>query len=300
MTCAFAYDTSTSSHRSDCALPPLKEGVFLLRVYDGDGAEVGRGSYHFDVFRCPPTYSLGSDDACACDAGYFNAGLECAPCRAGFISTTRSATKCDECAFPETSNAQRTACTDCVSTYYRDERGCQPCPEGVSCSEGSQISDWRLNPGYWRASETAVEVFPCRYATMSCPGTGKMLNSTTSNATYCAVGFEGPLCSECSNNYFMTWSGKGCEKCAEGKSHTPTIGLSVLLLFFGALAVAWCYLKRRNFLSAETTKRVDDFVWVGEVKLTIIFFTSQVISQFCVISSGTGEDSGRYPEPAAT
>ena len=98
----------------------------------------------------------------------------------------------------------------------------------------------------------------------------------------------------------MTWSGKGCEECAEGKSHTPTIGLSVFLLLLATLAAAGCYLKRNNLLSAETRKRIEEFVWVGEVKLTILFFTSQVISQFCVISSGTGEDSGRYPEPAAT
>jgi hypothetical protein len=98
----------------------------------------------------------------------------------------------------------------------------------------------------------------------------------------------------------MTWSGKGCEKCAEGKSHTPTIGLSVFLLLFSALAATGCYLKRHKLLSAGTMQLVEDFVWVGENKRNILFFTSQVTSQFCVISSGTGDDSGRYPEPAAT
>jgi hypothetical protein len=43
VTCAFAYDASIDCHRSYCALPPLKEGSFTLRVNDGDGAAVGGG-----------------------------------------------------------------------------------------------------------------------------------------------------------------------------------------------------------------------------------------------------------------
>ena len=302
VTCAFAYDASLDCHRSYCALPPLKEGSFTLRVNDGDGVAVGGESSHFTISRCPPTYALGGDEKCACDPGSYDTGLECARCAAGFYSKTRGAIECTECVFPTTANALRTDCSACVATYYQDDEGqCQTCPEHVECPAGSQIQSWILHAGYWRASATATDVLPCRFAKESCPGiANKSSHSSSAPDSYCAEGHIGPLCSECSAQFFVKWTGGGCEKCDKGKSHAPSIGLGILLVVMVALIAGGCYLKRLVLLSTDTMKRVEDVMWVGESKMTILFFTAQVLNQFSIISSGTDERSGRYPEPAAT
>ena len=122
---------------------------------------------------------------------------------------------------------------------------------------------------------------------------GNLTSSTRSS--YCTKGYIGHLCSECGSNFFSSWSGKGCEECAQGQSHAPTIGLGVLLILLVSVLVWVCYLKRKRLLTDDQIKRSEDLKWIAAVKITILLFTAQVVSQFSVISSGTGERSGRLP-----
>ena len=270
VTCVFAYDASIDGQRSYCPLPLLKEGAFTLQVFDGDGAEVGSGLNHFTVVRCPSSYSLGGDTVCACDPGSYDTGRECALCGSGFISESRGATECTECAFPTLSNAPRTECNECLATYYHaTEIGCLKCPETVDCDSGSQIEDWRLHPGYWRTSGTAVDVLPCRYATESCPG-------NTTGSSYCAEGYLGPLCSQCARKYFVPWAGDRCAKCDEQGNHGPSIGLGVVFLTLTALVAGLAFTKIKKVKARAQYQRIEEVRQAGETKAKICFFSAQV------------------------
>ena len=73
--------------------------------------------------------------------------------------------------------------------------------------------------------------------------------------TNCACGYEGPLCSECSEEHFATWAGDvggHCKKCSAPKAHIPSIvlGAVVLLCLLLVLGRLKC-LKRKTAHSAK-------------------------------------------------
>ena len=135
-------------------------------------------------------------------------------------------------------------------------------------------------------------------ALVSCPGiaaiSGQTCPATASEGNaYCACGYRGPLCSDCDSGYFTVWTKSGrCEKCSRGQHHTPTVilGLAVLL---GVLALAATCVQRVK----QSFPMVKNLYRIGAVKVRVLFFAAQVISEFTTISSSTG--SSRYPEPAS-
>ena len=92
----------------------------------------------------------------------------------------------------------------CPASYYYESSGnCVLCPKHVACDAGSTIAEWQLDPGYWRAADDSDDVRRCRFGTRSCPENGA--NAVGSKDPYCDPRYMGPLCSQCSSNYFMSW-----------------------------------------------------------------------------------------------
>ena len=102
------------------------------------------------------------------------------------------------------------------------------------------------------------------------------------------------MCSECDSGYFSVWAKSGrCEKCESGQSHTPTVVLGLTVLLCVTILAATCFNKvKRSFPVVKKLYRI------GAVKVRVLFFAAQVISEFATISRDTG--SNRYPEPAST
>ena len=172
----------------------------------------------------------------------------------------------------------------CPELYYRSDAKCLLCPEHVTCSAGSMLAGWVLNPGYWRSGGTSTEVYECAFRDMSCPG-GNGTNSATGPDSYCAPEYMGPLCSECAANFFISWNGDGvCYKCAAGKSHTPTIVLVCSVATIGALlvrALKKCGARKPDAPAKETDPnsfiaRTEKLFLMAKIKIFTLFLASQV------------------------
>ena len=296
---------SVSNFHGECDLPALRAGGFALEVLGSDGSPVGGGSgrFNFTVAQCPATYFLDDEDAmCKCAAGSYDTGFECETCASGEYAEKHGASECRECAFPTTSNANHTECTDCEATYYRDAKsgGCLLCPTQVECARGSAITDWVLEPGVWRSTTRSTELYECRFGDVSCPGVNASDDDCSASGfgdwPHCACGYEGPTCSVCAHGYFQDFGGDSCADCGSGDAHTPSIVVGALvLLFFGAVGLL---LRKSNFKKFACYIQLKKILKLGRTKLSILFFLCQVISTFSSISDDTGKNG--HPEPAAS
>ena len=169
----------------------------------------------------------------------------------------------------------------CPASYYQSNTKCVQCPDHVTCEAGSKISDWQLDPGYWRTSDESDDVHQCRFDEISCPGT----NLSSGPDPYCDAAYIGPLCSQCADRYFMSWEGKGvCHECAAGQSHTPTIVLIAVVIVLGAL-IAYAFGKccrRKPDAEAPSSvlfSKAEHLYALAKVKMFTIFLALQVTSQ---------------------
>ena len=310
----------------ECELPGLRAGAFILEVLDGNDEPVGGGDgrFNFSVLSCPETYILDNDDStCKCDLGQFDAGAMCLSCPDGEIADERGLVRCVACVFPEMSNANRTKCSECQETYYRDDTETELCldcgetvaaqrrwitslgvrssavgghvgPGAVTCAARSRIQDWQLSPGMWRPGPLSTDVRKCQYGKSACPG-----NVSVDGANYCAEGYKGILCAACDTRYFRAWTNNGCAECAKGESHVPTIILSVVVFIVLLPMIGFCFVRSKigQTFVADTLKQL---IKIGETKGKLGFFCAQIISEFAAISKSTGESGGTYPDPAST
>ena len=83
-----------------------------------------------------------------CDVGYFA------------DDETRACSKCIE-PFYSPGGTTSVGCDLCVSIFYRDGATRVKCPEGLNCFAGSKLESDMLEPGYWRAKGTSVEMERC-------------------------------------------------------------------------------------------------------------------------------------------
>ena len=254
------------------ACPPtyfLQEGglecACMAGSYDDDGrvcvlCAAGHYASTAGLKACSPcprgsTPNPNATECVECDTGFFSdqeGSSECKACSDGFVSEHAGAIECSVCKSPQSSNANHTSCSRCVEGYYyrkgyeRADTGfCWECPDEVECATHSELQDWILLGGYWRSGLDSRNVYHCMYGENACPG--GFGNCTTVDC-FCAHGHTGPLCSVCDRNYFVSWAGDKCEKCADGQSHMPSIITlaSVFTICVVSLAVCWRCRKKRK------------------------------------------------------
>ena len=157
--------------------------------------------------------------------------------------------------------------------------------------------------GYWRLGDRSDEVYECRFTTKSCPGTRVLDDSHCSDAKwpYCACGYEGALCAVCARGYYETWGDSPCGECGSSAGHAPTaaIGACFFVLFVVGGGIART---RGNRIANSARCRIARYFYrLGKVKMRLIFFSSQVLSEFSLIASNTVDSGGDgFPEPALT
>jgi len=87
---------------------------------------------------------------------------------------------------------------------------CEACPEGTICPEyGHEVEDWVVEPGYWRAANSSLNVYECQENPAdnwksSCVGS---LGNISGKYSLCGEGYDGPLCSKCDFDYYRDVSG---------------------------------------------------------------------------------------------
>ena len=125
----------------------------------------------------------------------------------------------------------------CNAGEYADEstRTCKEALEGVSKNiVGMTTTNLTLEEGFWRTMLSSLQIETC-LSEIHCVG-------GSDPSTFCADGYEGPICAVCSSGYAQMGAGQSltCRKCTGGVSLGVTIGLSLILIFIlGSLRIAW-------------------------------------------------------------
>eukprot|EP01043_Picozoa_sp_COSAG02_P035309 COSAG02_NODE_2520_length_8610_cov_4.542474_5_plen_1472_part_00 len=226
---------------------------------------------------CPPGASpTDSRDGCtACVAGKHSAdGIECTSCDAG-SQPSASLTGCDACTLsgPNAYSSDGVACQDCPArnapNYERTECFCQTntynalelgvvtchgtsslldgmqsfgisdeCAICPPCMDCSVVGKTMLKAGW--AFFGANQAFPCPGADEfeACPAL--LLDSnTTMDSSTCAMGYEGPVCGSCQDNYNHLKVGNPCDSCDGHVVNVPLIvGLLVVAALVGSAIVS--------------------------------------------------------------
>lgn len=167
-------------------------------------------------------------------------------------------------------------CVACEKYTYELSGQCYQCKTGMLCGKaGLSLGVVRLKAGYWRTDDASVDIRQCRFDEVSCPG--------MVNGSYCGAEYEGPLCSKCADDHFMSWAGDGaCHKCAAGQTHLPTVGLACVVT--GCLVLIAISIARRRTKKEMDGPQVDSPILIAaekmiklvKVKLLALFFTMQV------------------------
>ena len=194
----------------------------------------------------PPGYytNAGATEPKACEIGThtdFASGL----------ATSRFA--CKRCPqFSTTVHIAQHGISACVCQpmYYRNASAgknhsqCLPCPEHCDCPRiNTTVDRLRVSPGYWRPSQTSLDVRRCRYA-RTCAGDvptntglqhGAKYNATSRVLCDRSLGVEGVYCLLCTeaDSYFDDVA-EECRGCGASLLHTVILvfsiaGLAILL-----------------------------------------------------------------------
>ena len=222
---------------------------------------------HVDVrVICPEgLIELADGISCGCEAGqYLLEGGECKPCAAGTYSGEGKQSSCTDCSEGTFSSAGAAACQACpAGTFTPDARTaekctpclpneysaqgasvCKPCGKpsgsgapnmGMDCEGGVLEGTF---PNYW-ASQVITTLNANESKTFGCDPPGVCLGGQESG---CVVGHEGPLCSVCSEGYFVT-ADKVCEPCeveplGDGVKAAVLLGALLLGMALGSFVMS--------------------------------------------------------------
>lgn len=106
------------------------------------------------------------------------------------------------------------------------------------------MQDVTLKDGYWRLHENSAKIFSCRLN--GCSG-GNFSNSDSDDL--CKVGYEGPVCAVCSENYYEDLLAGSCLSC-EGSN--VSVGFLAFLASLGVVVVVGLFFAFRCTTSCTT------------------------------------------------
>lgn len=146
----------------------------------------------------------------------------------------------------------------CAAKYYVPNElnaTCTDCPTGTACYENgaSTQSALQLEPGYWRISESSVDILPCPIPN-SCKGDNGSLASVQKRQVfgeaYCEVGYTGPLCGVCVSGAYFEPVAFACVACENVGMRTlfsaPTIIITFALFLVILLSKLCFWVARRS------------------------------------------------------
>eukprot|EP01043_Picozoa_sp_COSAG02_P027024 COSAG02_NODE_1575_length_11877_cov_43.830871_5_plen_2345_part_00 len=234
-------------------------------------------------------FSAGTSGVCTqCAPGTEPNDLHtnCISCPAGKASVgSGSSVRCEVCASGKVSNQYRTACV-CKRGLYNTELigtvkchsgirsawvapetddQCWPCPDCMDCVAETPTlrTGWSFYPP---AGSGHAYVCPVHEGCPSTPLTHKE-NTTTTN---CAVGYDGPVCGDCSADYNHLTVGKVCESCRDGVINIPL----VLGVFFSGLTAS-------VLVISGAARALQDYGLVTDLRIMVGFL--QILSQASMV-----------------
>ena len=148
--------------------------------------------------------------------------------------------------------------------------GDNPTSSTCTCLGFCNASQIIIKSGTWRIS-------PYAFTAQSCPYSAACLGGLLTGAQSCAVGYEGPYCSVCSNNYYRSNVYGKCIRCREESATAGTYGLvlgpALVFIFVFLIIVTllrwWVvdHLVKRSSLTRKvvrpTVQRGEAISWIN-------------------------------------
>lgn len=214
--------------------------------------------------------SVPVGDECLCSAGFADTGQACIPCADGSYQPGVGQGACIPCDSTENTGGLAGS-TSVAACRCRDgliasaEGGCEPCQAGMLCVAG-QVT---VEAGYWRPSNDSRFVLECPTGGAGCAG------GMGSGDGVCKKGYEGPLCSVCSEGYGNV--GSFCMPCGDR-------GLSVFIMFvIFIVAVLVCIV----LIKSTTGSGIDSVELSTVVKIMLNYL--QALYYIAFLSAEWGE-----------
>jgi len=243
----------------------------------------------------------------SCPAGRYQDGKGETSCKACGVDTytnepgKSSNADCTSCSADRstgtvTGNTDESDCLCKRTDYYQNkDNECEPCPLGADCSskDGVLLSEISALSGYWRPTVTSPIFSPCSKGHRGlnaqavakkrcCPiGTANTsicttidLSNTTTDAQ-CLLGYSGPLCLVCANDYVDV--GGGCVPCPGGASFLmATIPVTIacaVFFFFVLFFLLWSTSSKnkttKGIGNENKIKQTNKFI--GQAKILLSF-----------------------------
>eukprot|EP00927_Polykrikos_kofoidii_P083553 TRINITY_DN8583_c0_g1_i4.p1 TRINITY_DN8583_c0_g1~~TRINITY_DN8583_c0_g1_i4.p1 ORF type:complete len:1258 (+),score=114.90 TRINITY_DN8583_c0_g1_i4:167-3775(+) len=201
-----------------------------MRCPAGTRANLERAAY-FCVDCDPGTYAAesGSTQCNYCEPGFFQQlynGTGCDRCDIGFFQEEPGMPKCSECGENQATafqGATRASDCKCKAGFFTDsaQQECKPCPKGMECALGSDMSlYWSWNDA-GRPEKSAETVFPMLSTGYSSLATDPLSVFVCVDVNRCPGGAPGSCaeniavdlisCARCEEGWW--WAGKSCLKC---------------------------------------------------------------------------------------
>lgn len=180
-----------------------------------------------------------NDSVCVkCPIGKYNSLkgqtsiVNCINCEAGKFSTTSgnpSDSNCISCGNNALSNRDNTDCF-CDNGFYEIEENnnliCENCPEQAECIKNTTIRTLNIKPGYWRHSQTTIDIREC-FIDNAC--TGGIASDNIEDICY--KGHRGPYCDICIDKY-----AKGTDDlCAECPKEQEGLNIFITVLVISVI-----------------------------------------------------------------
>eukprot|EP00752_Nemacystus_decipiens_P001402 g1387.t1 len=226
-----------------------------------------------------PTALEFADNSLICGDGHFvdytDPVLETTAAADANVSAKRYMVDCDGC-------PTWWSCTNCSVLGDVREHFCAPILDHTtSDQETGTLETLKLDPGYWRATDTSKRILSC-FNEDACEG-GAVVGS------YCAAGYEGPYCSVCEEGYAPGRSFT-CNRCSdEGSSIAIAVVVVVviamvvvgILLYVTGVAAPSCSTSHLGW--REKLDRLKDHFPSQSTKILVVSW--QIISQFAHVTS---------------
>ena len=170
-------------------------------------------------------------------------------------------------------------CVVCQEGLYSLTIGadeCKSCPEFAQCKNGKDIN---VTKGYWRESNTSVDIFEC-FNVASCLGG---IIDLANGVTTCEVGYEGNLCHGCGkvgDQWYTRESSHTCSVCPSKTWNAARLALvTVMVLVYviilivinvksqGGQRLTTVYMRiLTNYFQILTLAQSYDLDWSDNVK----------------------------------
>lgn len=180
------------------------------------------------------------------------------------------------------SNGDCTVCPEGKFSLEPNEdltvKECKYCPENADSCIGDDI---KVRKGHWRINENSTSILECLRISEGCKGGWEAGDRS------CKVGYEGPLCSVCSEEYYFNSATSTCDSCEETSATSGLTSVGVLtVLFIISILILWVYYIRHTSHNQHVSRKeqvtIDDMITLLLDKLKIFFGMSTSVRELSV------------------